>query len=349
MVLTYKNNFVMFIDNIKRSRPLILFFIILIIAFFWLNPFNSYLATSVNCSNSFMPLNIMFLKLFPISSFSNKFISITLFIVLSLLISQFNFKYAIIPELTYMPSIIFVIISLSFSNVKDCSYISIIGILMLLIFELLINTYKKENLSYNILNASIILGLSSLFYFNALFYIVFLVACLLTLRPFFWREWIFLILGIIINYYFFFTIGYLGNYDFLAFFQNINNIFHTHIHISFTFLQKIQFFIFCISTLIASFFLLVRLGSFKILVRKIHNLLFLLFLNSVAIIILIPYSGNEIFVMVSMASSLLISNYFIYSKQKKIKSIIFLLMIIVFFSIQFEKFIPPGLVEFFRF
>lgn len=75
-------------------------------------------------------------------------------------------------------------------------------------FTLLFKSYNSKTEKTDIFNASLLIGIASLFFLPAIFFLVWAFLALAMLRPFKMSEWILILLGIITPYYFFATYLY---------------------------------------------------------------------------------------------------------------------------------------------
>lgn len=70
-----------------------------------------------------------------------------------------------------------------------------------------------------------------------------------------------------------------------------------------------------------------KFGKVKIQVRKLYQLLLYLFLNILAVFLLLPSAGNELFLVLSIPLAALLSIYFAECKNSFFNNILFILLI----------------------
>ena len=78
-------------------------------------------------------------------------------------------------------------------------------------FTLLFKSYNSKSEKTDIFNATLLIGIASLFFLPAIFFVVWAFLALAILRPFRLSEWILVLLGILTPYYFFAIYLYFSN------------------------------------------------------------------------------------------------------------------------------------------
>jgi hypothetical protein len=316
----------------KSNQPLMLVIIPLIILICWINPITH---SNINIdTNSTMPLYALFIRIFPLNEFMSKILGCFILAAIALLISRLNTKFIFIPERTYLPSIIYIMIVFSIIHIDLAHPLLIAMLLFLLAFERMLDSYKNENLTYNSFDASLFIGIASLFYFQSIFLLLFIWATLSVLRPFYWREWVFTILGAGLPYVFFFGIAYLFNLDLGSFYNAVEICFLKTSISSFELHEYIFLAFLFIVVVLSSQYIMKTMGSIKILARKSFNLFLFLFLFSVLLYSTINSMSTEIVILSGLPLSMVISNYFIISRKNKWKEILFDLFVLVFILTQ---------------
>jgi hypothetical protein len=322
----------MILRSAKSNQPLMLVVIPLIILACWINPMTK--SNFIIDYNNVMPLYALFIEAFPPTGFMFGFLGYLLITTIVLLITRLNTKYMFIPERTYLPSIIYTIIVFSTIHIDVAHPLLIVILLFLLAFERLLDSYKNESLTYNAFDASLLIGIASLFYFNASFLLLFIWTLLSVIRPFYWREYVFTIIGYGLPYFFYIGIGYLIDLNMSDFYNAIETSFTQKVLAIFTSSEYIflgfLFIILCIS----SQYIIKTMGSIKILARKSFNLFLFLFLLSLIMYIAIGSVTTEIIIISALPLSMVISNYFIVSRKSKWKEILFDLLILAFILSQ---------------
>ena len=154
-----------------------------------------------------MPLYRFFSKFLEERVILSRFLTFGLLLFEAFLLVRINAKFVLVQQRTFLPALFF-IIGTGYSPVlMQWDPFLPASIFVILVLEIIFRSYKEDPNSYRYFEAGIILGLGSLFYAPLLFMLVFIwIACLVQ-RPFFWREYLYPLLGFMIPYVF--ILGYL--------------------------------------------------------------------------------------------------------------------------------------------
>ncbi len=196
---------------------IILFFLIFIIlAFFSSTNLNS--ANYDNILYTILQKNIT-------STFSITLLNIIYFGIGAVLISVYTIRQEVVEKSNYIPSFLYVFFgALTLNNtLLHPSLVANVFILLSLIF--ITDTYREEHVLSKIFNGALFTSLATFFYTNYAFFVLFFFIALLILRPFYWREWLVAIFGLIAPVLVYFCIGYLINIPFTDFLTYILNLF----------------------------------------------------------------------------------------------------------------------------
>lgn len=319
--------------GISRSKqPYILIFIFLVTVLFWFLPkgFNPN-----DCNLPLMPLTKIMVNLLGDYIWISKIIGLSLVLVLVLMITHLNTEFLIISQRSYLPAIFFISITVAHFSFFSYHPIFFAAIFLVMIIEKLINIYKSDKTSFEIFDAAIYLSLATLFYFPIFFLFPFLFIALAIMKPFNWREWLFIVIGYILPFYFYYAILYLSDFKLYNIFPYIKiYLLHTCTD-AFTIVEKIKLYFLFALILIASFYLIQHIGSYKIIIRKTYYVLFVLFVNLLFLYKFIPSVSKELFVLMAIPVSYLLSNYFIDNRKNRLKEyffdIWFVLVIVLYF------------------
>ena len=320
----------------KSNQPIAVIIIPLICFAIWFNPLigvniNSHVDTSI------MPFYAYLLKVFPPYTYISKLIGAILVVIIAFMISRLNTKFIIISERTYLPSIIYIFIVCGLIPNKELYSVLPAIIFFLIAFEKILDSFKFESLSYKIFDAALFLSIASLFYFNILFFIIFIWISIITLRPFHWREWVFILLGVFVPYFVLFSLYYLSNTSIEPILTAIkgNFIFETSFTINNA--QYALVSILILLMLISSRFIMQVSSSKKILVRKSFNLFLWLFIITIAGYFAINSAGIEMVFIGAIPVSYLLSVFFITARQTRWMEILFDMFVISLIVTQVLK------------
>lgn len=321
----------------KSNQPATVILIPLIGLVLWYNPFFLHQNISEPALSA-MPLYGFLLKSLQFSPFLTKFFGFVLFLSISLYLNHLNTKYIFISERTYLPSIFYIIIcSLVSRNVTLFSALPA-ALFLLFAIERIFDSYKDEKLSYNVLDAGLLLGIASLFYFKIIFFVIFFWSVLLVIRKFYWREWLYVVLGVLVPYLLLLSLYYLFNKDNKVIFHAIKDNFTVYSHINLSKMQNISVSYLLLLLLLSSQYIIHIFSSKKIFQRKSYNLFLIAFLICVAIYFFIPSASLDLIYISAIPITFLFSNYFTRSRKSRWIVFLFDLLILMLILTQIFKF-----------
>lgn len=175
--------------------------------------------------SSMPPLYILYFFIIGTSSVINFIISLLLVIVSGLIINQIIIVNEISGKTTMLGMFFFVLLNISMvSNVVMNPFLWVSFFLLLMLKELF-KLPKTETTIPIIFNASIYLGLASLFYYPSLVIILVIWVSLMTFRINNWREYVIVPIGVLLPLFFTFTWYYYNDNQEL-FFSTIRSSFY---------------------------------------------------------------------------------------------------------------------------
>jgi len=267
-------------------------------------------------------------------SFSNRYrllssLAALLIVLLNgYLLVQLNTIYIFIPGRTNLPALFYYILVTGFYQLHQLNPALVASFLIIVLLYRILNTYKDEATSYNFMDAGILVSLAALFYFPALLLLFLIPVSLVNLRPFYWREWVYTILGLLLPYIFLFSVYYLVDIPASHYFsklatsfEQVKQVFSTGVIINWSYIV--------LNLVISSYFMMTLIGNIKIHARKFFILFLWFFLLSVLIYLVIPGTGNEMVYFLSVPLAFLFSNYFLKCKRNWINDLLFLLFLVL--------------------
>ncbi len=246
------------------------------------------------------------------------------------LVVRLNVMYMLIQQKTYLPALFFISITSFYLPLMNFSGYIFSSFFFILILTLLFSVYKKEANSYRFFEAGLILGIASLFYPRLIYFLPFIWIISIVLRPFYWREWLFPALGMILPYLFIITYLYLTN-------GIIHNVFRSLwaelTSISFRFNLQWNYlvvggFIFLL-IIVASIYMLRVFQFRKIYIRNYYLSFFWLFLISLIIFFFLSHMDPGILYVFALPVSYILSNYFKNSRPMLGNRILFASFVLV--------------------
>lgn len=305
----------------------ILFFTLLL----WLPVFIS-IENPVSPNRIQMPGYSLIQNLFSGTSNAGILIAFILLIIQSYMLFIMNGRFILMQKRTFLQSFFYLGILSFYSSIQNLSPSLCAGFFIIYALEVIFDSYSKEKNSYHFFEAGIFLGIASLFYAKSIFFLPFIWVCSLILRPFFWREWIMPVVGMLLPYIFYTAISYLiGNNPFkifetLVFSLNTNAV---------DFQPGTDFYIFlgfmAVLVTISSIYMLRVFQFRKIYIRNYYLVLFWLFTFCLAIFALLGLQDAGLLNFIAIPISFILSNYFITSRKTLGNNILFTVFILLLF------------------
>ncbi|MCF6241219.1 MAG: DUF6427 family protein [Bacteroidales bacterium] len=269
------------------------------------------------------------------SPLTNKIITFILILFEALFFTIISNHYNLIGKRSYLPMLIYLLIILNSIGALEISATLFANILFLGAWVMVKKAGGKKHALSNYFNASILIGIASIFYFNYIYLLIILWINLLIIRGARVREFILSILGAATVWYFVFFFFYLNNLSFLGFTQKfqantgLNDFSVLSLSVKIIRLYIIALFALSILSLFKYF------NNLKIDIRNNFKLLFTLFVLGLLLVVL-TNSSFEMVHLIAIPISLFISNYLI-SIKKEFWSNIFLggLILLTVFNIYF--------------
>jgi hypothetical protein len=143
----------------------------------------------------------------------------------AVLISMYTIRQEVVDKSNYIPSFLYVFFGAITLNEQLLHPSLIANVFILASLISITDSYREEYVLSKIFNGALYCSLSTFFYTNYAFFIIFYFITLLVLRPFNWREWAVTLFGLIAPVFVYFCIGYLINIPFTDHTTNILNLF----------------------------------------------------------------------------------------------------------------------------
>jgi Family of unknown function (DUF6427) len=284
-----------------------------------------------------MPLYKFITGFLPATSAVATAITLALVVLQGLWLVRLNTRFIFINNRNYLPALLFILLCTSIPDLQRLNPVLLSGFFLLLAIEKVFESYRNNKLSYEYFVAAFYISIGYLFYPYLIFFIFFIWAALAVLKPFNWREWAFTIIGFLVPVFFTFSFYYLVYNDPLRIYLDFKAAFSSNYHFSDYHISGIAFFGFMVLlVLVASQFMIRTYTGMKILPRKAFTVIFWLFVNSIAVYLLVSQASVEMIFLVAIPLSYLFSNYFTFMKSRVWGNIILLLLLILIIWIQVE-------------
>jgi hypothetical protein len=242
------------------------------------------------------------------------------------LLIQLNTVNIFIPVRTQLPSFFYVILAISMSELHQLTPALVSSTLLILVFYRIFSAYKSERISINFMDAGLLISTASLIYFPSLFFFFFLLASMVFLRPFNWRESAFAVLGLLWPYFFLISVYYLADIPITDFYRDVVDSFIKQAQ-NYKLSHLINWSYVLFFMLISSVYMVGAIDMMKIHARKFFLVFLVFFLVSVLIFVIIPGAGMVYFISVPLAY--LFSYYFIKCKRTWYNELFFTVILLL--------------------
>ncbi len=324
----------------KRNQPNIILFIIFIGILLWV-PLFIFKPEQQQIDCNFSGIVGKLYQFLGARFFLRNFLSILLIITISLLLSRLNTSFLFINFRTHMPGFWFILLTAPFIYIFDLLPLLIASLFVVFSLYQLFESYDKKGLSFELIDAGVLISLGSIFYPPIILLHLYLLISLFILQDYSWKEWMLIIIGAIIPFAVMWSISYTFSTTFQTAYSDIftrnENIFEYNLG------NKIFLIAISIFLIIASFQMVSIFNLKKIKSRKLFSALLILFITS--LIISIAFSRLSFLVIAILSLAYLFSHYFYLLKKVRLGNILFYLILsLTIFSIVNSIF--PALIKF---
>lgn len=317
----------------KSPQTLIIIVIPLIGILLWLKPFQGIGTHPFPVYQ--MPLYSMVANLIDSSLILSNIVTFILILLQSFYLNNINSKYGLISKRSYLPAVIFILLTGSINEIKYFQPIIMANFFILLALTQIFDTYKIEKIFSNFFNAGFFVSIGSLFYFNTIYFIIIIWIGLFLIRDFNFREWIISFLGILAPYMITFSLYFI--------FDNINDlliIINKNILSEKTMIQYNTYDIIFLGytifiAAISIFYLLSVFNTQKISTRHYYLTFIFFMVVIIGLFIISPSASAELIYSMAIPLSFILANYLLNSGSLIFTEIIFTLLISFIWALQY--------------
>ena len=306
----------MFLKHLINPKPTIILFFVVFCVIFSSTPIAN------NGFNEIFSHELL-------STYLVYFLGFALPLFLGLGLNNLVYEKNIIRKDNLVIGFVFILLGSAFYNTVD-AWIS--SFIMLFFFNFIMESYQKDYPFSQYFNAALLLSLISISYPNTIYFSLLFIISGVNFSNNNWRVIFTISLGLVTPYIFYFVFAYMSD--------SIFNIPHFSAFSLFDFsnltLNYSPLNIWVGTLLIISLFSVIELFRWlykkSIKSRKSFLTIFWYFVISLIIAL---YSGADYFYFTLTPLAIIIGNYFVYSKSRKIANILFLLLVISSFYYKY--------------
>ncbi len=246
-----------------------------------------------------------------------------------------NSKLIFINERTFLPAVIYILLSGLFPQYQVMNPAVIGAIFLMFAIRRIMEAYRVQGIAYNFFDASILIGIGSLFYANLIWFGLLVFIGIGLLRTWNLKEVFISLTGLLTPFVMAFAIFYISGRDL----RELMNLFEYNLFGKPSEYALSGLTIFAISftgliTAIAVIYLIMTMNTKMIRPRKTFSLLLWLLVLSILLFIFVRSVSVEIIWITAIPVSYILSHYFIGAKKKWAPEISFSLLYVLILLIQ---------------
>jgi hypothetical protein len=235
---------------------------------------------------------------------------------IAFLLVRLNTKFILINNRTYLPAIIYILITSGIPDIQKLNPALLSAFAILFVFEVILDSYRFKGLFYDFFTASFVIACASLIYPFIIFFIVILWVGIILIRQFNWREWVFTIFGLLTPLLLELSYYYVVHNRASIIVEKYSIFYTTPFHYA-GYTNETYLFLGIIGLLlvVTSVFMLQVLTTRKIVSRRAFVMLLWMFTNTLGVFFIIRQVSVEIIYIIAIPISFLFSNFWVYVKS----------------------------------
>lgn len=255
--------------------------------------------------------------------------------MMSFLLVNLNTYLFFINERTFLPGLIYILISGLFPQYQLLNPALFAGLFLMVAIRRIMDAHRVTGTAYNFFDAGILIGIGTLFYANLIWFGLLLIISIVLLRTVNVKEILISLIGLGTPFILTFGIYYLTGKDLKGLWSLLEyNLFRKTATFEFSELTIAVLLFIGLITLMSLGFLFMVMNTKKIKSRKTFYLLLWILCISLAMYFVLPAVSVEIVWLTGIPVSYLLAHYFIFVRKKIIPEILFSLLWILIALIQ---------------
>lgn len=321
------------LNAFKSKQPFLLFLLPFILLAFWykwlMNPV-------INIDeSSLMPFSKYLINSLGDTPVLLGVLSIVTLLITALLIYYINDRYSILKTGTSLPSFLFILLVGCLPSVICFNPAVFASLFILLSLVRILYAYNNHTSIACFFDAGFFVGLASAFYFQSIFFIVFVFIGMISISRFRFREIIAVFMGTALPIVFMWTFFFYTD-SLPAFYSVINNAYSLTPICGVPSIYEWTFFAFAISLFVISLAnIFLRSPIVEVFELKFFTILFWILVICIMIPIIFKPLGLEVLVLGAIPISFFIGRYFVLQKHKYIGDILLVLLLLSAMILQF--------------
>lgn len=326
----------MLLRQFKGTGPGTIFLIIVTLLILWASAFIKLKShVSLGFDVNPMPLYGMVASFSGTNPLTGIIFSLLLVGLMGFLMVNLNTNLFFINERTFIPALIYILISSFFPQYQQLNPAIFGAIFLMLAIRRIMDGYRIAGTAYNFFDAAVFISIGSLFYANLIWFFLLVIIGIAILRTGNFKEIVISVIGLITPYFLIFGFYYITGKDLNDLYTLIKyNLFSQTGNYIFTGLTIASVLYAGLIALVSILYLLKSMNSKKIKSRKTFYLLIWSFIVSLSAYFFLPAVSVEIVWIAGIPLSYFLTHYFVFVKRKLIPEILFTVLFILILFIQ---------------
>ena len=282
-----------------------------------------------------MPLYGLLRQILGANALYGAIFSSILVLLISFLIVNFNTNHFFITERTFLPGAIYIMLTGLFPHYQLLNPALPASVFLMLAIRRIIEAYRKSGIAFNFFDASLLIGIGSLFYANLIWFGLLSIIGIAILRTGNVRELIISIIGLVTPALLTIGIYYAVGKDILSLPDILTyNLFTGTGEYYFSRLAIVGLIILGLIILISLVDLLSHYNNKKIKARKTFTELIWTLIISFVVYFILPSASVEMIFLAAIPISYILAHYFVFSRKKLIPEIFFAALFLIIVCMQ---------------
>ena len=262
---------------------------------------------------------------------------LSFFIVLTIAfyLANFNTRLFFITERTLLPASLYVLASGFLVSTQVFSPVFPATLLLMLAIDRVMASYRKTGIAYNFFDASLILSIGSMFYFNIIWFFPVIIIGIMLIRTFNVRELILSLLGLLAPYLLVYAIYYVSGEEMYLFTELIVSNIITPA--STYYWSPLLITVLIVGTILLVISLAHLVSVFttkKIKTRKTFSLLIWILILSLVVYFFVPSTSVEVLYILLIPYVYIVAHFIVFVRNKKIANVVFAIYFLAILIIQ---------------
>jgi hypothetical protein len=310
----------------NKAGLLVLFLFLAL--FFWLKTLLNPAGLIADSTGLAGPLGRWLIKPLSAVPFVSSLLAFVAVLLFGYLLVLVNAKYLFLKSKSQLPLFFFIIIAGGLVSMRFLSPALLSLMLVIIVLFRLLNSFKKDRLTYHFLDGGILMGIAVLIYVPALIVFPLLYIVLFLFRNKVWQEWIYPCIGFSLPFLFWTSFLFLTDQSLLSIGEEFRRIFsYTGNMKVYTLMQLILYGYLSILSLIGSLHMIRTIGNRKIQSRLFFMVFLWFFILSLLMLWAFPAAGSDFLYFGGISIAFLLSNYFITCRITRFNDLMLVLLL----------------------